>query len=76
MKMDIEKQLRALWKSIKTYDAPFPNMAEDIEEFLNAHEWELALDQMLDWAQATGQHAMAQKEAVKIRKEMKRLAAK
>jgi len=43
MRHDIEKELRDLWKTIRSKKEPFPNLADDIEEFLSAGEWELAL---------------------------------
>lgn len=44
------KELRKLWKKVRGKHAPHPKMAEDIEELLNAEEWGLALEHILDWA--------------------------
>lgn len=76
MKTKIEKQLRELLKQVRSKDEPFPNITADIEEYLQAEEWELALGLILDWAEATHKLTIAKKEAALIRSEMKRLAAK
>lgn len=76
MKTRIEKQLRSLWKTVRSKNAPYPHAAEDIEEFLNAGEWGLALEQILDWAAAEKKLVEAEKLAAEIRAEMKKSPAK
>ena len=53
----IETELRALWKDVHTEQEPQrhmpPHTSEDIEEFLDAGEWGLALEHICDWAAAT-----------------------
>lgn len=76
MKSRIEKQLRNLWKKVRSKNTPYPHAAEDIEEFLKAGEWELALEQILDWAAAEKKLSEAEELAAEIRAEMKKLPAK
>ncbi len=76
MQYKIEKQLRDLWKKIRNKDAPLPNVANDIEEFLSAGEWELALEHILDWAAAENKLPQAETQAKQIKAEMVRLSVK
>ncbi|MDX1922532.1 MAG: hypothetical protein SFW65_05345 [Alphaproteobacteria bacterium] len=72
----IEKQLRSLWKSIRSKNTPYPDAVDDIEEFLAAEEWGLALEHILDWAAAEKKLAQAEKSAIEIRAEMKKIPKK
>jgi hypothetical protein len=76
MKNTLEKQLRALWKKVKSKDAPHPHMADDIEEFLDVGEWEIAFENILDWAAATKKLTAIKADAAAIRAEMKALSKK
>jgi hypothetical protein len=74
MKSELEQQLRDLWKSVRSKHAPYPQLAEDIEEFLNAAEWDIALEHILDWAAAEKKLPQAEARAAQLRAEMKRLS--
>ncbi len=76
MKSKIEKQLRSLWKKVRSKNAPYPHAAQDIEEFLKAGEWGLALEQILDWAAVEKKLDEAEELAAEIRAEMKKSPAK
>ncbi len=72
----IEERLRDLWKSVRSKKTPYPDAVDDIEEFLAAEEWGLALEHILDWAATEKKLAHAEKMAAEIRAEMKKLPAK
>lgn len=67
----VEKELHALWKNVKTKHEPHPHMHEDIDEFLNAGEWGLALEQIIDYAKVTHSHAAIKEKIAEIRQLMK-----
>jgi hypothetical protein len=69
-KINFEKELRGLWKKIRTKNAPHPNMAEDIEEFLDQQEWGLALEHILDWAAAEKKSKLIDARAKELKKLM------
>lgn len=76
MKLKIEKKLRELWKAVRSSDAPYPHMAEDIEEFLDAGEWQLAFEHIVDWAEADKKLSLLKPQIKDIKQEMKQLPSK
>ena len=76
MKLKIEKKLRELFKIVRTSDAPYPHLAEDIEEFLDAGEWQLALEHIVDWAEADKKLPQLKPKISEIKQEMKQLLSK
>ncbi|NDE91168.1 MAG: hypothetical protein EB059_08565 [Alphaproteobacteria bacterium] len=44
----VKQEIHNLWNSIQQAYAPDAQMINDIDEFLGAHEWQLALEHMED----------------------------
>lgn len=53
----MERAVKTIWPHVKTQIAD-DQLKADIEEFLDAGEWALALDVMEDWALQNSQTAL------------------
>ncbi len=76
----MEKQLRELWYAVKSaavknVDASCPQREEDIEEFLDSGEWELALEHIVEWAQANRMSYPIEPQVTRLRAVMKGLSS-